>query len=394
MRGSLLRLVFIAAFAGGCGGGDKPVKQPKVAKTKKKDTSALLAQARDNAKNGDLDEADRAYSEAYDLNKDFDVFEERIDFLIHVGRAAKAEEIAKVYYDAHNTDARGYAMYADALIAGYKGEEARDVAESLIALDAQKSWGHEKRGRALMLLDRVDEAIEELKKATSLEAENWRAHLALGQALHKQKNVAAAQLELQSALKYEPDDPEVNAYLGAALRDLGELDRAKEFLDKALKLDQRNGRAWFELGLLYNVQKKQADAEIALANSVRFSPNESLFWYAYGEIFRLQDRTDDALKAYRRAVDLDPPYPKAIGKLVQVLVDHKEYDEAERLLTQAVRRDPKNAMNYLALGTVYQAKKKTKAAIESFQKYLDLAPKNAPDRNKAKEAIDALKRRG
>ena len=394
MRRSLVRIALAAFLASGCGGADKPVKQPKVSKTKKKDTSALMAQARDNAKSGDVDEADRAYSEAYDMNHDFDVLEERVDFLIHVGRAAKAEEVSKVYYDANSTDPRGYSIYADALIAGYKADKALDVAESLIALDDKKSWGHEKRGRALILMDRLDEAIDELKKATGMEAENWRAHLALGQALQKQKNNAAAQLELQAALKYEPDDPEVNAYLGAALRDLGELDRAKEFLDKALKFDQRNGRAWFELGLLYNVQKKQADAEIALANSVRFSPNESLFWYAYGEIFRLQDRTDDALKAYRRAVDLDPPYPKAIGKLVQVLVDRKEYDEAERLLTQAVRRDPKNAMNYLALGTVYQAKKKTKAAIESFQKYLDLAPKNDPDRNKAKEAIDALKRRG
>ena len=395
MRGSLLRLLVISAVcAAGCGGSDKPVGKPKVVKTKKKDTSALLAQARDNAKSGDIDDADHAYAEAYDLNHEFDVLEERVDFLIHVGRAAKAEEIAKAYYDSNTKDAGGMAIYADALIADYKGEKALDIAEALIALDDKKSAGHEKRGRALVLLERLDEAIEELKKATSLEVENWRAHLALGQALQKQKNAAAAQLELQSALKYEPDDPEVNAYLGAALRDMGELDSAKDALDKALKLDQRSGRAWFELGLLYNVQKKQADAEIALANAVRFSPNESLFWYAYGEIFRLQDRTDDAIKAYRRAVDLDPPYPKAIGKIVQLLVDRKEYDEAERLLTLAVRKDPKNALNYLALGTVYTAKKKTKAAIDAYQKYLELAPKSDPDRSKAKEAIDALKRRG
>src|ERR1043165_2834367 len=124
MRGSLLRLLVISAVCAGCGGSDKPVKKPKVAKVKKKDTSALLAQARDNAKNGDLDDADHAYSEAYDMNHEFDVLEERVDFLVHVGRAAKAEEIAKAYYDANSTDARGYSLYADALIAGYKADKA------------------------------------------------------------------------------------------------------------------------------------------------------------------------------------------------------------------------------------------------------------------------------
>ena len=99
----------------------KPPEQPK-------DTTKLLAQARADAKTGDIDGADRAYSEAYDLAKQFDVLEERVAALVHASRAARAVELAKAFYETHATDAKGFALYAEALLANGKGDEALDVA--------------------------------------------------------------------------------------------------------------------------------------------------------------------------------------------------------------------------------------------------------------------------
>jgi cytochrome c-type biogenesis protein CcmH/NrfG len=42
---------------------------------------------------------------------------------------------------------------------------------------------------------------------------------------------------------------------------------------------------------------------------------------------------------------------------------------------------------------VYAAKRKSSQAIEMFQKFLELAPPADPDRKRAKEAINELKRR-
>jgi cytochrome c-type biogenesis protein CcmH/NrfG len=126
---------------------------------------------------------------------------------------------------------------------------------------------------------------------------------------------------------------------------------------------------------------------------VQLTPNESLFWYAYGEIYRVQERFDDAISAYRKAIDLDPPYPKALGKLALLLVERKQYDDAEALLIPAIRKEPKNAVNYLNLGVVYAARKKNKLAIDNYEKFLELAPKDDKDRARAKEAIRELKRR-
>ena len=103
-----------------------------------------------------------------------------------------------------------------------------------------------------------------------------------------------------------------------------------------------------------------------------------------------------ARPAYKKAVDIDPPYPKALTKLATMYVASKKYDDAEQLLTTAVRRDAKAAANYSQLGVVYAAKKKNKQAVESYKKYLELAPKtdaDAPDRANAKAQITELARK-
>jgi cytochrome c-type biogenesis protein CcmH/NrfG len=178
-----------------------------------------------------------------------------------------------------------------------------------------------------------------------------------------------------------------------ALRDQSEFEESKTYLDKAIELDPRNGRAYFELGVLYNKQLKQAEAQTAFGNAVKYSPNESRFWYAYGEIYRVQDQFDDAIRAYRRSVELEPPFPKAMGKLGALLVDKKEYDDAERYLTLAVRHEPKNPVNYWFLAKAYAARHKNRQAIDSYEQFLKLAPKDDGNREKAKEAINQLKRR-
>lgn len=376
-----------------CGGSEKPTK---IAKTKKKKTEKreLLAQARDEAKAGEIEAADELYEKAYAVDKELEILEEHIDFLLNAGKPTRAAEVAKVYYDGNATDLAGYRLYTAALLAGNKGAEALEVADQMIGIDDEDPYGHERRGRALLLLEKDQEAIQSLRRAVQLDPKNAVFHKSLGTALHKIGEVNEAALEFRAALKFADEDAEAHVLLGMALRDQNELDESRQFLEKALDLDPRNGRAFFELGLLLNRQGKQAEAEDALAKAVKYQPNESLYWYAYGEIYRLQQRFDEALNAYQKAVELDPPYPKAIGKLGLLLVQLKKYDDAEAFLIQGIRKDKTNAVNYLHLGSVYAAKRKYKLAIENFEEFLERAPRNDPDRDRARDAIRELKRKG
>ncbi len=392
----MLRVLLFALFAASaCSEPPKVVKHPK--KTQEKnDAKSLLADAREAAKNGDVEAADKGYADAYAADKSFDTLEEYVvDFLLHNGRATKAIDLAQAYVDNNIADPRGYNLQAEALLSAGKGKEALDVADKLIELKgADDPSGHEKKGRALILLDKTHEGVEELRQAVSLDSKSSTYHKALGQALaNAEKNYDGAALEFRAAIKADPSDPEAHVLLGMALRNQNELDESKSYLDKAIELDPRNGRAYFEMGLLYNIEKKQADAEAALSKAIQLSPNESLFWYAYGEIYRLQDRQDEAVKAYRRAVELDPPYPKALLKLGIALVDKKQYDEAEGLLTQAIRRDSHAVLAYFYLGELHSAQSKNKLALDNYETFVKLSPKTDENLPRARQQIEYLKHR-
>lgn len=380
------------AGAAGCGGATPKVINRKDPEAKKR-TRTALAEAREAARNSDFELASKKYTRAFETSEDIEILNEHIDVLLHGGEAALAETVARAYTDQKPKDARGWALLADCLLAQEKARPALKIAEQMIRDDEENAAGHEKRGRALLLLGRTPEALEGLRRAVAIDGENVRSLLALGDALAKSGNINEAALQFRSAYKQAPEDPEVLVALATAVREQKDWDEAEGYLKKAISIDETMGAAHYELGILYNRKSDTPNAEAELAKAVELNPNEARFWYAYGEIFRLQDRSEDAMNAYRKAVALDPPHPKAAAKLSMLLIDEKDYDGAEKVLTVAIRKDGKNATNYLNLGMVYAAKRKSSQAIEMFQKFLELAPPADPDRKRAKEAINELKRR-
>lgn len=394
----LLALAFATALLGGACGGAKDKVVKTVKKEKEPDAKSLLADAREAVNAGNLLDADKYYGRSFALSNEFDTLEEHVDFLIHNGKPTRAVEVSKAYYDKNLTSTRGYRLYAEALLATNRGAEALEVAQQVIDMNAGDAAGHSLRGRALLQLDRNEEGVEALRKAVSIDPEKSEYQLQLGIALDKLGKYDEAALKFQAALKGAPQDPMIHVYLGMSRRNQGELEEAKKHLDKAIELDPQNGRAFFELGLLYNIEQSQGkrnagDAEQALNKAVQKSPNESKYWYALGEVYRLQDAPEKAIKAYKMATELDPPFPKAASKLGFLYAEAKRYDEAETLLTQAIRRDNKVAVNYLYLGTVFAGKGQKAAAIENFEMFLRLAPKGDPDIKRARAAITELKRR-
>jgi tetratricopeptide (TPR) repeat protein len=386
----IAKLLLASALAAGvtsCGSPPKPVKHAK--KAPKNDGSSLRKEAREARDSGDFDLADKKYAEAYEQSKAFDVLDEYVHFLADNGRAQKAVDTAKPYYEANIADPHGYSLYGDALLAAENGSDALDVADKLLAINGEDADAHIIKGRALILLGK-EEGLEELRKAVHLVG-SARNQITLGKALFQLGKVDEAALAFRAAVKDEPESPEAHTYLGMALRGQSEYDEAKTHLEKAIDLDAKDGRAYFELGLIAGLQSKADDAEKALATAVKLSPNESQFWYAYGEVFRSTDRTDEAINAYKKAVDLDPPYPKAQQKLGRLLVDKKQYDDAEVVLTQAIRRDKNAPVNYLNLGLVYAAEKKNQLAIDNLEHFLQIAPKTDADRGKAKDTLNDLK---
>ena len=222
---------------------------PKPAKHVKHDQPAAgadqLAQARDAVKSGDVDTADKLYAQAFDAGKSFDVLAERVMMLIRAGRAQRAADAAKPYYDSNMTDIKGYNLYAEALLAQEKGPDALEVAKQMIGMNGDDPSAHEKMGRALLVIDKPDDALVELRKAVQLAPGDEQYHVSLGNALIKAGKNEEAEDEFRLAIKAAPNDVDAIVLLGSAQRSAGHNDDALATLKKAIELDPRSGRAYF-----------------------------------------------------------------------------------------------------------------------------------------------------
>ncbi|MGE3544295.1 MAG: hypothetical protein AB7L28_10195, partial [Kofleriaceae bacterium] len=166
-RGRAVVLALVSmTVADACGGPPPPAQPPPVIATP--DERLLVIDARRHAHDRNFEAADRKYEQAYGVARSFDVLSERVELLLHIGHATRGQEIARQYCDRNPTDARGSHLYAEALIAGNKGQEALHVIDQLLRTNPQDAAAHDKRGRALSLYGTTQEALDELRQAVQL----------------------------------------------------------------------------------------------------------------------------------------------------------------------------------------------------------------------------------
>jgi tetratricopeptide (TPR) repeat protein len=379
-----------------CGGGSKSTKKkttPDKPVTKGPKLEDVLAEARAAAAGGDVDKAHAKYKQAGELKKDIAIVEEHTRFLLARRQPDVAVEIARAYYESKPADARGQLNYGEALLAAGKPAEAAEVATSVISLDEISAAGHELRGRALVLNNRVEAGIEDLRKAVELAPDDANMLTSLGMGLQIAKQIDEAALKLRAAVEKDARNPRALRLLGQVAREQFEVQESVKWLLEATKADPSDAEAWFQLAVSQNQLGDDAEAESSAERATRLVGDSSRYWYVYGEMLRINKKPDEATAAYYKALEIKPPHPKAAAKIAITLYESKKYGEAESFITDALKTDPQNPYLYYNLGWVYQAQKKCRLAKESFQRYLDLAPKGDGDIDKAKTELKALKRK-
>jgi len=131
----------------------------------------------------------------------------------------------------------------------------------------------------------------------------------------------------------EPDDAVAVFNQGQDAHEKGDLKSAIELYQKALKIIPEFPEAEFQMGNAY----------LAL------------------------NQTENAETAFRRAVELREDWTLPMASLGTILIQKKEYGEAEKILTKAVEIDDTNAPAFIALTDL---RLKTKAAPEILKQLL------------------------
>jgi Tfp pilus assembly protein PilF len=275
------------------------------------------------------------------------------------GRAALTADLARANYEHALELDKDYARAWMGLAAVDRAQGGLARAEERyarsLALDPSLAEAWAGLGAVLVQTDRLDEALEVSIKATRAvpsDPEAWLACAALDD--------ANARSWLESGVKSSPKEARLHHALAEALLQQGEIGSAARHLEQALELEPGLHQAEMDLAVVRELQAKRLDlpghgalararalsVEAPVAAMVTFDqlieqyPDCYLVHLARGHLNAEQDLAPQAEKDLRRAVELAPASPDALGALGLLLLNEGNPQEARPLLDMAAAARP------------------------------------------------------
>ncbi len=122
-------------------------------------------------------------------------------------------------------------------------------------------------------------------------------------------------------------------------------------------------------------EKKNYDQAVPLLRQiVENDPKDFQAWEALGRVYFIQKNYSEAEKAYTEALKVHPDYPLVLISLGRLRLSQKNFDGAVEALTQAVKLQPESAQANYFLGESYLQLKKGSKAVNYLYEALKLDP--------------------
>lgn len=165
--------------------------------------------------------------------------------------------------------------------------------------------------------DRIDEAIRCFQQALQLNPDHLVALNNLGNAYRQQKNWDAARKTFERALEVRPTDSEANYGLGMVYAQADDRTRAYQYLQQALRSRPDYPEALNNLGILYLRTQRRDNAVANFEECIRVAPG-----------------FDQAYLNLARVYSIEGAAEKARAVLVQLLKQHPDHAQAQKMLAQ------------------------------------------------------------
>jgi tetratricopeptide (TPR) repeat protein len=245
-----------------------------------------------------------------------------------------------------------------------------------------------KAARLALDLGKLDLALSESRKALEEQARSSEATYLIGRVHEARGEKSQALAEFRRAVGWDPL-PEYALAYGQMLMKLGKEQEAMVFLSKAESIPQarlERGRLFFRKG---EVDKANEDF-LAAAEGL---PNQVEPFLLQAMCFDKLGQKDKAERAWRSALKINPDEPESHYRLGRQEMDRGKPAVALDHLRKAANKLQDKASwesdLVFQLGQAELLSGSKSAALAAFQKYLEVAPDDAPARP---EAMDQVKR--
>lgn len=252
-------------------------------------------------------------------------------------------------------------------------------------LDVEAALAIEPRHRnGLLLLAQIRRAQNDREEAKRLLEEAIQAHPRDAQlrlvlaGLHQEAgDSAAARVQLEQLVAMEPGQLLHLARLVGFLTEEGWKDEAEEALRRALTADPEQYQTKLML-VEWSVQQRGLEPGLKLLEDfVAAEPDVFPLRFALAELYRAADRDEAARSAYRAIIELDelgPQGRRARGRLAALLLAGGRQDEAETLVAEVLKEDPRDVDSLLVRATIALGRKDADRAVADLRDALHNDP--------------------
>ncbi|MDW8207803.1 MAG: tetratricopeptide repeat protein [Chloroherpetonaceae bacterium] len=357
------------------------------------------------------------------------------------------EELALAIHDAPN-DPLTFLYYGSALMEAKNYTAAENAFQRAVDLDPRSARARIGLGSAQLRAGKVPEARDTFEVAVRQAPKDPAAHFGLAQAYYQMGSPRRALPSLQKLTELQPNSALAWYQLGKAYGDARQADQALLALEKATQVDPKLSIAWRDLGQLYRHYSRIPEAEAAFTRAIQLQKEDPVAYYWLGQLYsemaddpktrgkaeqcflaalardpkmaegyyelgRLYERAGNyraAIPRYRKSVELDPSNDKPLYHLGRCLVQVGERAEGQKLmkasqelraarfevdnLENRLRNDPNNRQLHLRLGRVYRRYGNFEGALQQYDLYQRLGPRDPAIDKEAVAYIKELQKQG
>lgn len=219
----------------------------------------------------------------------------------------------------------------------------------------------------------ADKAIKEYNKALKIDKESSVIHLNVAATYIKKNDIPKAIEELKIASALAPDAIEPQAILVILYSSQGKDDLSTSAYETALKnaskLSPKNVDIYKSLGIIYLQQGKLKEAESAYKLVLGLEPQDAEANFYLGSIYEELKNRELAKKYVKAALEARPDYYEALNFLGYIYVEENQnLGQAEAMIRKALEFDPDNGAYTDSLGWLYFKKGNLKEALKYLEK--------------------------
>ena len=263
------------------------------------------------------------------------------------------------------------------LVADHKFDQAEEQIKLLLQQRPADPAVHSLEAALLAGEGKVPEAIAETQKSIALAPGKWEPYMSLALLQMKAGDSDAAEASLKKVIELDPKSDEARVVLGNFYESQNHLNEAEQEFREAMAVSTQSMEPREALAKLLIAEGKNPAAEQVLLQARHDLPNNpqsaldlSNFYFVTGDL-------NKAVAEYDALYQQRPSDLQVKKKYIQLLIQVKRYDEAQRLDEEILRTSPNDSDALLYRSQMQISEGHAADAVQTLQGVIRNLPNNS-----------------